>query len=610
MTKTSQEHAMRLVDLPKGKHAIGTKWVYRNKKDERGIVFRNKARLVAQGYTQEEGINYDKVFDPVARIEAIRLFFAYASFMGFTVYQMDVKSTFLYGIIKEEVYVCQPSCFEDPHFPDKVKKALYGLHQALRAWYETLSTNLLENGFRRGIIDNTLFIKKDKASKPDIMFAICTCARFQVTPKVLHLHAAKRIFRYLKGQPRLGLWYPRDSPFNLEVFLDSDYAEASLDRKSTTGGCQFLGKRLISWQFNPTVYTLCPNGEAHIQAVVDKNKVIITEASIRRDLRFEDERGVDCLSNEVIFEQLTLMGTIASAIICLATNPKFNFSKYIFDNIVKHLDGEVKFMMYPRFGQVFLDNQVEERINEEDMFGVNDLDGDEMIMDVTAGENVEQSAKVVEKEVSTADPITTAVTDAGTRPKEKRIVMQEPYETPSPKPIDSSQHHHKLKAKARKKWFSLNPLKRKDQIMIDEEVARNLEAQIQGELEEEERLARFKEEETNIALIESWDNTQAMMDADYELAARLQEEERGELSIEEKSRLFVELMDKRNKHFASLKAKKIRKIKMLFNNTIKWIEAFVPMDTKLVKDSEKSTEGSEKAVEGNEKAKEGSSKRT
>ncbi|GKB83405.1 putative ribonuclease H-like domain-containing protein [Tanacetum coccineum] len=114
MTKISEELAMRLVDLPKGKHAIGTKWVYRNKKDERGIVVRNKARLVMQGYTQEEGIDYDEVFALVARIEAIRLFFAYASFMGFIVYQMDVKSVFLYGTIEDEVDVCQPPGFEDP----------------------------------------------------------------------------------------------------------------------------------------------------------------------------------------------------------------------------------------------------------------------------------------------------------------------------------------------------------------------------------------------------------------------------------------------------------------------------------------------------------------
>ncbi|GJR14471.1 putative ribonuclease H-like domain-containing protein [Tanacetum coccineum] len=254
-----------LVDLPNGKRAIGSKWVFRNKKDEKGIVIRNKARLVAQGYTQEEGIIYDELFALVARIKAIRLFLAYASFKDFVVYQMDVKSAFLYGKIEEEVYVCQPSGFEDPYFPDrvyKVEKALYGLHQAPRAWYETLSTYLLDNGFQRGKINKTLFIKRHKevktastlienqkpllkdedgeevnvhmyrsmigslmyltSSRPDIMFAVCACARYQVNPKVSHLHAVKKIF--------------------------SDYARASLDRKSTTGGCQFLGCRLISWQ--------------------------------------------------------------------------------------------------------------------------------------------------------------------------------------------------------------------------------------------------------------------------------------------------------------------------------------------------------------------------
>nr|GEX26269.1 putative ribonuclease H-like domain-containing protein [Tanacetum cinerariifolium] len=142
--------------------AIGTKWVYRNKKDERCIIVRNKARLVTQEHTQEEGIDYEEVFALVPRIEAIRLFLAYASFMGFIVYQMDVKSAFLYGTIKEEVYVCQPSGFEDLDYPNKVVKALYGLHQAPRAWYETLANYLLDNGFYRGQINQTLFIKKQK----------------------------------------------------------------------------------------------------------------------------------------------------------------------------------------------------------------------------------------------------------------------------------------------------------------------------------------------------------------------------------------------------------------------------------------------------------------
>nr|GEU53291.1 putative reverse transcriptase, RNA-dependent DNA polymerase [Tanacetum cinerariifolium] len=128
-----------LIDLPFGKKAIGTKWVYRNKKDERGVVVRNKARLVAQGHRQEEEIDYDEVFAPVARIEAIRIFLAFVSYMGFIVYQMDVKSAFLYGTFDEEVYVTQPLGFVDPKFPNKVYKvvkALYGLHQAPRAWMD------------------------------------------------------------------------------------------------------------------------------------------------------------------------------------------------------------------------------------------------------------------------------------------------------------------------------------------------------------------------------------------------------------------------------------------------------------------------------------------
>ncbi|GKD51246.1 putative ribonuclease H-like domain-containing protein [Tanacetum coccineum] len=141
------------------------KWIYRNKKDKRGVVVRNKARLVAQGYRQEEGIEYDEVFAPVARIEAIRIIFAFASYMGFIVYQMDVKSAFLYGTIDEEVYMSQPLGFVDPKFPKKVykvEKAMYGLHQAPRAWYATLSTFLLKSGYKRETIDKTLFIKKDK----------------------------------------------------------------------------------------------------------------------------------------------------------------------------------------------------------------------------------------------------------------------------------------------------------------------------------------------------------------------------------------------------------------------------------------------------------------
>ncbi|GJY02389.1 putative ribonuclease H-like domain-containing protein [Tanacetum coccineum] len=303
MQQFVNQDVWKLVPLPEGKTAIGTKWILKNKRDARGIVVRNKARLVAQGHRQEEGIDYDEVFAPVARIEAIRLFLAFASYMGFMVYQMDVKSAFLYGEIDEEVYVTQPKGFEDPFYPKhvyRVVKALYGLHQAPRAWYARLSTFLLKHNYRRGTIDKTLFIKKNSrdiilvqtwcdefevlmkgefemsamgeltfflASRPEIfMFVVSACSRHQVTPLTSNLNAVKKIFKYLKGQPKLGLWYPRDSPFVLEAYSDSDYAGSNGDRKSTTGGCQFLGRRLISWQCKKQTVVATSSTEAEYVA--------------------------------------------------------------------------------------------------------------------------------------------------------------------------------------------------------------------------------------------------------------------------------------------------------------------------------------------------------
>ncbi|GKC44165.1 putative ribonuclease H-like domain-containing protein [Tanacetum coccineum] len=211
---------------------------------------------------KEEGIDYDEVFAPVARIEAIRLFFAYASFMGFIVYQMDVKSAFLYGTIEEEVFrrgTINKTLFikKDKDDAQKVPDELYGgVHFLLRVATSTpIETNKalikeeeakdVDVHLYRSMIRSLMYLT---ASRPDIMFAVCACVRFQVTPKVSHLNDVKRIFRYLKGQPKLGLWYPKDLPFDLLAYTDSDYAGASLDRKSTTRGCQFLGCRLNSWQ--------------------------------------------------------------------------------------------------------------------------------------------------------------------------------------------------------------------------------------------------------------------------------------------------------------------------------------------------------------------------
>ncbi|GJU03975.1 retrovirus-related pol polyprotein from transposon TNT 1-94 [Tanacetum coccineum] len=265
---------------------IETKWVFRNKLDENGVVSRNKARLVAQGYNQQEGIDYDETYTLVARLESIRILLAYACTLDFKLFQMDVKSAFLNGFINEEVYMAQPSGFIDFEKPDhvyKLKKALYGLKQAPKAcsvstltrmcdefakimhdefemsmmgelnFFLGLQIKQMEDGIffnqskyikemlkkfgledskpmktpmssdtkltkdeecesvdstkYRGMIGSLLYLT---ASRPDIMFSVCFCARFQEAPKTSHLEAVKRIFRYIKGTTHLGLWYLRD----------------------------------------------------------------------------------------------------------------------------------------------------------------------------------------------------------------------------------------------------------------------------------------------------------------------------------------------------------------------------------------------------------------
>ncbi|GJX97253.1 putative ribonuclease H-like domain-containing protein [Tanacetum coccineum] len=233
-----------LVDLLYSKRAIRTKWVYKNKKDERGIVIRNKVRLVAQGYTQEEGIDYDEVGAPVARIEAIRLFLAYASFKDFVVYQMDVKSAFLYGKIEEEVYVCQPPGFEDPEFPDrvyKVEKALYGLQQVPIAWNEmcTEFEKMMHKKFQMRSMgeltfflglqvtqkDDGIFISQDKYVDEILKRFVFSTVKTTSTP----METSKPLLKDAEAED------VDDSPFDLEAYTDSDYAGASLDMKSTIG---------------------------------------------------------------------------------------------------------------------------------------------------------------------------------------------------------------------------------------------------------------------------------------------------------------------------------------------------------------------------------------
>ncbi|GJS64473.1 retrovirus-related pol polyprotein from transposon TNT 1-94 [Tanacetum coccineum] len=347
-----------LVPPPDCAMIIALKWIYKVKLDEYGDVLKNKARLVAKGYRQEEGLDFEESFAPVARLEAIRIFLANAASKNMTVYQMDVKTAFLNGELKEEVYVSQPEGFVDPDRPHHVyrlKKALYGLKQAPRAWYDTLSKFLLAQGFSKGVVDPTLFIRKTgkhtlhvqiyvddiifastdpkdcdrfsnemsskfqmsmmgqisfflglqisqnprgifinqskyaneilkkfdlhksgpvdthmvertkldedllgipvdqtqyrsmirslmylTASRPDLVFAVCMCARYQSKPTKKHLEAVKRVFRYLQGTINMGLWYPKDTAMALTAYADADHAGCQDTRRSTSGKAEYI----------------------------------------------------------------------------------------------------------------------------------------------------------------------------------------------------------------------------------------------------------------------------------------------------------------------------------------------------------------------------------
>nr|GEX13764.1 copia protein [Tanacetum cinerariifolium] len=496
--KNSKAHALFsiqkvwvLVDLPFGKKAIGTKWVYMNKKDERGAVVRNKARLVAQGHRQEERIDYDEVFALVARIEAIRIFLVFTSYMGFIVYQIDVKSAFLYGTIDEEVYVIPPPGFVDLKFPNKKEDGIFISQDKYVAKILKKFDFLSVKTSSTPIETQKPLVKDKEAANVDVYLY-----RFMIS-SLMYLTAS----RYLKGQPKLGLWYLKVSLFNLEAYSDSDYAGANLDKKSITGGCQFLGRRLISWQCkkqsimatstteaeyvvavekfsallkgrllevttakqklllpsielaspkqtalgkdesnplivdsllktiwssmhhviamkhcysrengccsvryaltaSPTIRTSCikqfwstakvkkVNDEVRVQALINANRVTIKESSIRRTLKLDDEEGISCLVNDDIFTGLANMGyekmsdkltfykaffspqwkflihtilqclsakttswnefssTMTSTIICLTTNQKFNFSRYILLSLVKNIEAGVPFYMF------------------------------------------------------------------------------------------------------------------------------------------------------------------------------------------------------------------------------------------------------------------------
>ncbi|GKC34448.1 retrovirus-related pol polyprotein from transposon TNT 1-94 [Tanacetum coccineum] len=247
-----------------------------NKYDAENIMVRNKTRLVVKGYRREEGIDFEESFALVARLKAVWMFIAYATHNNITIFQLDVKTDFLNGPLKEEVYVSQPEGFIDPEFPDHVyrlKKALYGLKQAPRACQSQYATELLkkhgldecvsmstpmaterldanlqgtstdQTNYRRMIGGLVYLI----ASRPGIAYATFVCAHYQARPTIKHLKEVKQVFRYLRKSYNMGLWYLKDSGFELITYSDADHAGCKDDCKSTSGGLQFLGEKLISW---------------------------------------------------------------------------------------------------------------------------------------------------------------------------------------------------------------------------------------------------------------------------------------------------------------------------------------------------------------------------
>ncbi|GJS96713.1 retrovirus-related pol polyprotein from transposon TNT 1-94 [Tanacetum coccineum] len=347
-----------LVPRPDKVMVITLKWIYNVKLDELGGILKNKARLVVCGYRQEEGIDFEESFAHVARIEAIRIFLSFAAQKNMIVYRMDVKTTFLNGILREEVYISQPDGFMDqdnPNHVHKLKKALYGLKQAPRVWYDLLSNFLLTQDFSKGTVDPTLFIRRQgndillvqiyvndtifasttpelydefskimcskfkmsmmgkisfflglqifqnprgifinlskyaleslkkygmessdpidtpivekskldedpqwkavdpthyrgmvgtlmylTASRPDLTFVVCMCARYQAKPTENHLHSIKRIFKYLRGTVNRGLWYPNDSSIALTAYADADHVGCQDTRRSTSGKAEYI----------------------------------------------------------------------------------------------------------------------------------------------------------------------------------------------------------------------------------------------------------------------------------------------------------------------------------------------------------------------------------
>ncbi|GJT97863.1 retrovirus-related pol polyprotein from transposon TNT 1-94 [Tanacetum coccineum] len=561
-----------LVDLPNGKNAIGTKWVFRNKKDEKGIVIRNKARLVAQGHRQEEGIDYE-------------------------------ESAFLYGTIKEEVYVTQPPEFKDSDHPNKVYKvvkALYGLHQAPRAWFKIISKQSIDPPLSRGY---TLGSGEDSqvSAAEEGTDCLPTATTFEELARMGYEKPSQKLIVLLVLDPMLAT----NQKFNLSKYI-FDAMVKHLD-----GGVKFLMYPCFLQVFinrqlgNMLTHKKIFVNPFHIKKVFANMKragkdfsgritplfdtMMVQEAEVLQD-ETKHKESAPTPSNDpqpsgedsMQLTDLMVLCTKLKTHVLNLEKEKDDQAKEIVALKKRIQRLERKKMSRPtglkRLRKVDIDVDVEvtlvyetqERQDDELMFDIGVLDVDEMPVEAKVDEKDEQSTKpgdntageavttasvedsatpttieeitlaqtLIQIKAATPKVVTTAATTTTTtRPKARGVVVQEPSEFRAPQETQPSSYKDKGKGIMIKPEVSL---KRKDQIALDEQIARDIQAKLDAELIEEQNLARKQEEEANIALIKSWENTQAMMEANRFLAERLQSKEREELTDEEKGKLFME----------------------------------------------------------------------
>ncbi|RVX08050.1 Retrovirus-related Pol polyprotein from transposon TNT 1-94 [Vitis vinifera] len=264
LNQFSRNDVWFLVPRPKDVNVIGTKWIFKNKMDENGVIVRNKARLVAQGFKQIEGIDFDETFAPVARLESIRILLAVACVWKFKLFQMDVKSAFLNGILNEEVYVEQPKGFQDPRIHERgADRTLFirrndEVFLVAQIYVDDIvfgSTSSecaldfakeMKSEFEMSMVGElTYFLGFQVKQLKDGIFL--SQSKYQACPKESHLIALKRIIRYIAGTLELGLWYPFDTHSDVACYTDADWAGNVDDRKSTSGGCFYIGNCLVAW---------------------------------------------------------------------------------------------------------------------------------------------------------------------------------------------------------------------------------------------------------------------------------------------------------------------------------------------------------------------------